>query len=116
MTDFFAYKAGHVASGNWHWSVGAGGGYGGGHPSEIASINHTACFVRCLDPHRLALVMAASEPLLEALDRLVRAAANRENTMGDPLRLLDVQAELRAATEQARAALALTKGDETCEA
>ena len=48
----------------------------------------------------------AAPDLLEALERLARAATNRENTMGDPCTLIAVQAELRAATKQAQAAIA----------
>lgn len=50
-----------------------------------------------------AALIAAAPDLLAALDRLARAAANRDHTMGDPLRLLDCQAELREATKEARA-------------
>ena len=57
----------------------------------------------------LADLIAAAPALKEALERLARAAACRENTMGDPARLIEVQAELRDATNEARAALALTE-------
>lgn len=43
-----------------------------------------------------------------ALDRLIAAVARRENTTGDPITLISAQAELRAAMEQARAALSTT--------
>lgn len=48
--------------------------------------------------------------LLEALTRLEFAAQCRDNTLGDPCRLLQVKAELAAAAEQARAAIAKAKG------
>lgn len=51
-------------------------------------------------------LFAAAPDLLAACERLSRAAANRENTMGDPLRLIERQAELRDATTEARAAVA----------
>jgi hypothetical protein len=54
----------------------------------------------------IAYLIAASPCLLAALVRLETAASNRENTMGSPCNLIAVQAELRAATEQARAAIA----------
>jgi|GEM_PF-2873767 len=59
-----------------------------------------------------ARLIAAAPDLLTALDRLARAAACRENTMGDPIRLLDAQAELRAATAHARAAIAKAEGED----
>ena len=47
-----------------------------------------------------------TEPaVVAALRRLETAAANREHTMGDPPRLLEVQAELRAAAAHAREVL-----------
>lgn len=59
--------------------------------------------------------------LVAALDRLIFAAECRDNTMGDPSRLIDVKASLVAATvlarsvifeaKQARAALANSKGE-----
>ena len=52
-----------------------------------------------------AALIAAAPDLLAALDRLTRAAANRERTMGDPLCLLDCQAELGAALMEAHAAI-----------
>ena len=56
--------------------------------------------------HANAALIAAAPELLAALSRLTDAAASRENTMGDPIRLLNVQAELRDATTNARAAIA----------
>jgi hypothetical protein len=50
------------------------------------------------------LIVAAPE-LLEALTRLEFAAQCRDNTSGDPCRLLAVKAELANAAEQARAAI-----------
>lgn len=48
--------------------------------------------------------------LLAALERLSFAAMCRDNTMGDPSRLIEVKAELSAANEQAIAAIARVKG------
>lgn len=50
--------------------------------------------------------------MVEALQRLTFAAQCRDNTQGDPIRLLEVQAELRAAKKQARTALAKALGQE----
>ena len=51
--------------------------------------------------------------LLTALERLSFAAACRDNTMGDPCRLIEVTGELNAAAEEARAVIAeATKGGE----
>lgn len=50
-------------------------------------------------------LFAASHELFTALDRLATAAFSRDVTMGDPITLLNVKAELAAATVQARAAL-----------
>lgn len=49
------------------------------------------------------------DDLLAALDRLSFAAACRDNTSGDPIRLIEVKAELAAASEAARAAIAKVK-------
>ena len=54
----------------------------------------------------LARVGAHIADMLPALKRLETAASNRDNTMGDPIRLLDVKAELQAASELARAVIA----------
>jgi len=59
-----------------------------------------------VDNEANAKLMASAPDLLTALDRLARAAEHRENTMGDPMRLIEVQAELREATKQARATIA----------
>lgn len=48
--------------------------------------------------------------LLAALERLSFAAMCRDNTMGDPCRLIEVKAELRAANEQANASIASVRG------
>ena len=56
-------------------------------------------------------LMAAAPDLLKALTRLEFAAQCRDNTLGDPCRLLDVKAELAAAAEQARAAIAKAGGN-----
>lgn len=47
-----------------------------------------------------------------ALERLSFAAMCRDNTMGDPSRLIEVKAELSAANEQAIAAIAKATGEE----
>lgn len=52
------------------------------------------------------------DELLAALERLSFAAMCRDNTMGDPSRLIEVKAELSAANEQAIAAIARVKGEE----
>ena len=57
-----------------------------------------------------ARLIAAAPELLEALTRLEFAAQCRDHTLGDPCRLLEVKAELAAAAEQARAAIAKAKG------
>ena len=44
--------------------------------------------------------------LLEALKALVTAAEHRENTMGDPCRLIEVKANLESAAKAARAVIA----------
>jgi hypothetical protein len=53
---------------------------------------------------------AQNKLLLEAVDRLTFAAMCRENTMGDPCRLIEVKAELSDAAEHGRALAALVKG------
>jgi hypothetical protein len=57
-----------------------------------------------------ACLIAAAPDLLAALRRLEAAAFQRENTMGDVSRLLDVKAELAAAAKQAGAAIAKAEG------
>lgn len=57
-----------------------------------------------------AQLWATASRMLCALKRLELAASNRENTMGDPIRLLDVKAELAAASEVARAVIAKAEG------
>lgn len=53
------------------------------------------------------VVGALREPeMRHALEELVRAAASRENTMGDPIDLLNARADLREAIGQARRVLA----------
>lgn len=51
------------------------------------------------------MVRQAAQDLLAVLRRLARAAGNRENTMGDPCRLIECQTELRAATKAAIATI-----------
>lgn len=48
--------------------------------------------------------------LFEALERLILAAERREYTMGDPINLIAVKAELAAAAKHAR--IELTKAKE----
>lgn len=51
------------------------------------------------------------DELLEALTRLEFAAQCRDNTSGDPCRLMVVKAELAEAAAQARAAIAKAGGE-----
>lgn len=55
-------------------------------------------------------LIAAAPDLLEALERLAAAAECRDNTTGDPARLIEVRAELAAAAQQARDALVAARG------
>lgn len=57
-----------------------------------------------------ASLIAAAPDLMEAIVRLEFAAQCRDNTMGDPCRLIAVKAELAAAAAQARAAIAKATG------
>ncbi len=52
-----AYKAGDVESGNWNWAVGLPR-FKGSRPSQMATINSTACYAHKMDPERLAMIMA----------------------------------------------------------
>lgn len=54
-------------------------------------------------------LLAQRDELAIELKRLIFAAECRDNTTGDPCRLIEVKAELVAANEQARAALAMVK-------
>jgi hypothetical protein len=56
--------------------------------------------------HKVGYQAAAAPDLLRALKRLSFAAMCRDNTMGDPCRLLEVKAELAAANVQAEEAIA----------
>lgn len=58
-----------------------------------------------------ARLIAAAPELLLRLRHLVRAAENRDNTMGDPIRLMTAKAELREAIEHARWAIAKAEGE-----
>jgi len=58
-----------------------------------------------------AHLFAAAPELRKALERLSFAAECRDNTMGDPVRLIAVKAELADAAKQARAALTLADGE-----
>jgi hypothetical protein len=46
------------------------------------------------------------DALLDAIKRLSFAAACRDNTMGDPIRAMEVRAELMAANKRAREVIA----------
>lgn len=50
------------------------------------------------------------DELLAALDRLAFAAQCRDNTSGDPVRLIAAKAELAAASEQATSLISSVKG------
>ena len=57
-----------------------------------------------------AVLIAQAPALLAALERLCFAAECRDNTMGDPCRLLEVKAALLAASQEARDVIAAAKG------
>ena len=88
--------------------------YGSSEPRQIDGVpggtvidNPHVCTAKtCAD----AILIAASPELLEAIVRLEFAAQCRDNTMGDPCRLIAVKAELAAAAAQARAAIAKATG------
>ncbi len=69
--------------------------------------------IRVFGPKRVLLSVLATADvipdLISQLDRLARAAAHREGTMGDPMRLIECQAELRDATDAARETLSKVK-------
>lgn len=54
--------------------------------------------------------MRNTNELLAALERMALAAECRDNTAGDPIRLIEVKAELAAAARHARAAIARATG------
>ena len=58
----------------------------------------------------VAKILSQKDVLLDALKRLEAAAENRDNTAGDPCRLIEVKAELAAAAAQARTAIFLVGG------
>jgi len=60
-----------------------------------------------------AITRAENASLRRALDRIIRAAQNRENTSGDPCRLLDCKAELRQATLEALRELTIISWEAT---
>ena len=53
---------------------------------------------------------ALFDEVVAALERLGSAAAHRENTLGDPARLLEAKAELAEASKHARGIIAKVKG------
>lgn len=53
------------------------------------------------------------DELLSALERLSSAAFSRDITMGDPINLINVKAELSEANKQARAVIAKVKGPQS---
>lgn len=59
---------------------------------------------------RVSNIRKQRDDLLAAFDRLSFAAECRDNTMGDPCRLIEVKAELAAANQQARTVIASVKG------
>ena len=58
-----------------------------------------------------ANILAAAQDMLAALERLATAAECRDNTSGDPARLIVVRAELAAAAAFGRAAIAKARGE-----
>lgn len=59
-----------------------------------------------------ASLISSAPDILAALERLSFAAECRDNTMGDPCRLIEVKAELAAANRQAIAAITKAKCSE----
>lgn len=55
-------------------------------------------------------LMAAAPELLAALERIALAAECRDNTAGDPSRLIEVKAELAAAAAHAHTIIKKAKG------
>jgi hypothetical protein len=58
-----------------------------------------------------ARLIAAAPEMLEALKELATAAEHRDNTMGDPYRLIECKANLESAARNARAAIAKAEVD-----
>ena len=65
--------------------------------NQINSVSHQQANAR---------LIAAAPDLLTALQRLSFAASCRENTSGDPIRVMETRAELAEANRQAIAAIA----------
>jgi|SRR5215469_14128136 len=58
-----------------------------------------------------ARLIAAAPDMLEALKQLETAARNRDNTMGDPCRLIECKAALESAAKAARIVIAKAEGE-----
>lgn len=67
----------------------------------------TESYERRLCAEAIESTLQRVDELLAALERLSIAAACRENTVGDPIRLIETRAELRSAI--AEALIAITK-------
>lgn len=74
--------------------------------TDIATLEQEARQMRA----RMQRLEAENAGLVAALDRLIFAAQCRDNTCGDPCRLIEVKAELAAAAGNAQAALSSARG------